>query len=408
MNRHAIALAADSAVTIGQHKVWKTANKLYSLGPHHDIAVMIHGSGEYLAFAWEVAVKQYRKQSIGKTFSTLQQCADDFLQFLASDLFAAQEAQDASVLYPMMDIVSAINDKTQKDGKDRTKNALSLVGAVRSQFQKKQKLFDDLKPEEFTAHFSDLISALVENWFGKDTSDELEAEVLQLAFEVFQAKDPTPYASGVVVAGFGRDEFFPCLQHFHVDGRFGKWVRAWPARDPRSMAPDQNGRALIIPFAQKDMAQAFMEGITPGYQAYLRKGFHDLLAENMEAFVEKYVPDESRKKAQKAVTRVSKAATEKFMKSFEDYRREKYVDPVMGAVSALPKEEMAAMAEALVDLTSLRRKVDSQLDTVGGPIDVAVISKGDGFIWIKRKHYFQPEINPDFSGRRKLREGGIT
>jgi hypothetical protein len=35
-------------------------------------------------------------------------------------------------------------------------------------------------------------------------------------------------------------------------------------------------------------------------------------------------------------------------------------------------------------------------ETVGGPIDVAVISKGDGFIWIKRKHYFKSELNPQF------------
>ncbi|HEY9669692.1 MAG TPA: hypothetical protein V6C91_22960 [Coleofasciculaceae cyanobacterium] len=28
--------------------------------------------------------------------------------------------------------------------------------------------------------------------------------------------------------------------------------------------------------------------------------------------------------------------------------------------------------------------------------DVAVISKGDGFIWIKRKHYFKPELNHQF------------
>ena len=35
-------------------------------------------------------------------------------------------------------------------------------------------------------------------------------------------------------------------------------------------------------------------------------------------------------------------------------------------------------------------------ETVGGPIDVALISKGDGLIWIKRKHYFAPELNQQF------------
>jgi hypothetical protein len=33
---------------------------------------------------------------------------------------------------------------------------------------------------------------------------------------------------------------------------------------------------------------------------------------------------------------------------------------------------------------------------VAGPIDVAVISKGDGLVWIKRKHYFKPELNYHF------------
>ena len=54
------------------------------------------------------------------------------------------------------------------------------------------------------------------------------------------------------------------------------------------------------------------------------------------------------------------------------------------------------MAEALVSLTSFKRRVSADAETVGGPIDVALISKGDGFIWIKRKHYFKPELNYTF------------
>ena len=54
------------------------------------------------------------------------------------------------------------------------------------------------------------------------------------------------------------------------------------------------------------------------------------------------------------------------------------------------------MAEALVSLTSFKRRFSLDAETVGGPVDVAVLSKGDGFIWIKRKHYFKPELNPHF------------
>ena len=66
-------------------------------------------------------------------------------------------------------------------------------------------------------------------------------------------------------------------------------------------------------------------------------------------------------------------------------------------VSLLPKDELPNLAESLVALTSLKRHVSHDLETVGGPIDVALISKSDGFIWIKRKHYFRSELNPQFT-----------
>jgi hypothetical protein len=69
---------------------------------------------------------------------------------------------------------------------------------------------------------------------------------------------------------------------------------------------------------------------------------------------------------------------------------------MLDTVSILPKEELAAMAEALVSLTSSKRKMSLDIETVGGPVDVAVITKGDGLIWIRRKHYFESDLNPHF------------
>jgi len=57
------------------------------------------------------------------------------------------------------------------------------------------------------------------------------------------------------------------------------------------------------------------------------------------------------------------------------------------------------MAESLVSLTKFKRRISREQETVGGPVDVAVITKGDGFIWMKRKHYFAPEINPRYIAR---------
>lgn len=71
----------------------------------------------------------------------------------------------------------------------------------------------------------------------------------------------------------------------------------------------------------------------------------------------------------------------------------------------LSKGEMADLAENLVEMTSLRNRVSlDRQETVGGATDVAVISKGDGFVWVKRKHYFDRDRNPGWALRDALAE----
>ena len=73
-----------------------------------------------------------------------------------------------------------------------------------------------------------------------------------------------------------------------------------------------------------------------------------------------------------------------------------YSYPILVNLTALPKNELINMCELLIRITSLKRKVSRGLTTVGGDIDVALISNGDGFIWVKRKQYFDIESNPHY------------
>ena len=70
--------------------------------------------------------------------------------------------------------------------------------------------------------------------------------------------------------------------------------------------------------------------------------------------------------------------------------------PTLQALKFLSKEDLAELAESLIYLTFLKRRTTSSLESVGGAIDVAIITKGDGFIWKKRKHYFDKELNQQF------------
>jgi hypothetical protein len=68
----------------------------------------------------------------------------------------------------------------------------------------------------------------------------------------------------------------------------------------------------------------------------------------------------------------------------------------------MPLQDAIELAEFLVDTTIKYQRFSFDEKMVGGPIEIAAISKYEGFKWIKRKHYYSQELNPeDLYERRK-------
>jgi hypothetical protein len=148
------------------------------------------------------------------------------------------------------------------------------------------------------------------------------------------------------------------------------------------------------------MVSLFMNGVDPGFadfiKSFVAKSFSDGYPEIVKNMIGSQL---SRAKTARMMSRLKQVAgklTAALESATDDYSREMHWLPIIEIVNHLPKEELAAMAEALVNLTSFKRHVTKDAETVGGPIDVAVISRGDGLVWIKRKHYFSTELNRHF------------
>lgn len=64
LNKQAIALAADSAVTIGgsaNPKIFNTL-KLFALSKHQPVGIMVYSSAEIMALPIETAIKVFRQE----------------------------------------------------------------------------------------------------------------------------------------------------------------------------------------------------------------------------------------------------------------------------------------------------------------------------------------------------------
>ena len=83
MNKNAIAMAADSAVTIGDHAaIHNSANKLFALSMFEPIGAIIYANAQFMQVPMEIIIKQYKTELGKKNFSTLQEYVDDFVSFL--------------------------------------------------------------------------------------------------------------------------------------------------------------------------------------------------------------------------------------------------------------------------------------------------------------------------------------
>ncbi|MBU4139203.1 MAG: hypothetical protein KJ729_04600, partial [Euryarchaeota archaeon] len=83
MNKQAIALASDSAVTMTQEmgeKIKTSANKLFSLSKYRPVGIMVFGNADLMDVPWETIIKMYRTELGKKKFDTLKEYAYNFIE----------------------------------------------------------------------------------------------------------------------------------------------------------------------------------------------------------------------------------------------------------------------------------------------------------------------------------------
>lgn len=415
MNQEAIALAADSAVT-GSAKIFQSANKIFALSKYRPVALMIYDNAQFLGVPWETIVKQYRRQLGDTCFPTLQEHADDFLKYLKSSpgLFPTGAEEQAagllaySVGTTIMDAALQGIDRRLGAGQElteqeATEEAEAFIDHYAQEWKaaKRRKKLPPKYRETIQRKYRDIAYPAIEAPFQEIALSPKAKRQLRGLFADITVKDlyfeGAATHSGIVIAGFGGDDIFPRLRRFHVSGILAGDLIC-TEDDPVDIGISPGERAYIAPFAQREQVATFMEGIDPDLRLYL----HGWWLETLDGLVGEVADHLKLSDADRGRLagvfdkRCTEIAQKEFGQALHNFSDANNIQPVINIVGMLPKDVLAEMAESLVNLTSFKRRMTPQAETVGGPIDVAVISRGDGFIWIKRKHYFKTELNPHF------------
>ena len=396
MNRAGVALAADSAVTYGDSKIFNTGNKLFMLAPGIPVGVLIYNISTYMNLPWEIVIAAFRDHIIERelVLETLDEYGDLFIQFLKdrAQEFATDEQQKIEVGSTVSQVFDRITraiwehlenqvyETATKVSEEEIEAATTIVlKRVHSVYSEYPDICEGDELTEFRQcfqdRFLDLLNQLREQYFDRlPLSDENQERLLEICFLLFAKRDNSPSYSGVVFAGYGSSDLLPQCKSFIIHSHICDRLRYRPDQSMGISFPDASG--IIVPFAQTEIVENFMMGRHPTYYEAIR------------AELEKVVSSED---------------SDRILQTAQNATGQSYTNQILEVVSALPKEELASMAETIVSLTSFMRKVSMTPETVGGPVDVAVISKKDGFVWIQRKHYFDRSDNAHFDSNSPRR-----
>lgn len=407
MNQRAVALAADSAVTLidgGTVVVRNDQRKLYNLVGGLPVGVMFFGVADMMGHPWEHLIEHYQKIAAPGPLPHIRDYATGFVGMLDNleEFFPKERQRDeykrllASVFRYIFHLAQYIREAggTERQSIGDTTILEEAIARVWRDYQSREdgsprgdlacfpQGFGERVRRDYAAAIDELISYGFEPFgLGKQAVQHLkEIAVFAVVKDLF-LEDVT----GLVFAGFGADERYPVVTTWFVSAIVGGIVkRAETSFD----AIDGDTRSKIRVFADSEVTNAFIRGI----DFNLERRVYGALGTLMNGLLDQVIgafPNADAKLKDDIRRRFQTDTIPQYFDAFRgmigEYQQHAYINPVLRVLEIASRAELAETARELVSLNVFKKRIMAQKQTVGGAIDVAIISREGGFQWHSRQ-----------------------
>ena len=409
LNKKGVAIAADSAVTRTRgrdQKVTKNGNKMIRVSDVVPVSVMITGNAMFIQNPWDIVVRKYRKERGNIYHATVEATMRDLLTYISQkDILwnsANEEIWFANMVSSFMDKLKWNIDleakKTNDKGKIKrpklfVKETLKSLKDAQKYYESKNEGAEKYDYEKFKSR----LSPIVENYLNDTEDDSFDSDIIKTIKDYFNEiheellKALYGYltfikgdsSATLVFAGYGKDEIYPSLIAIDINEGFDHHIN-WEITQKVNI--DDKTPAAICPFAQTDVITALLTGASGRWLNSMDREVETLYDplvfldeqiedpfENPEILELKAVESENLSiRRRKMINKMRDENKKAWIKDLEEY----------------DVKSMAELALTLVDLTGLQRILTFQQEGVGGDVDIAVITKTDGFTWLNRKSWY--------------------
>jgi hypothetical protein len=403
MNKEGLAVASDSAVTLGSRKaIFNTYQKITQVGNnpvviyHYDNLIMSNVPAELIFSLFD---QEMKSQAFKKP--TLKHYVDEFIQFLEEHRtlfnFALTESETIqNFLSHLLKNLYRNYDPKQKE--EQTLKIIKTNGSKIKEYYQTNKPSKNqhwiIDWEQAKSDHEDIIKeayrTFKKDYFGADFKtngfSEFDQTVMVLLDELAQISIHdvdlySPLTTGICFAGYGDLEVYPALYHFVYYGFVqGKVLYHLVEQHKISDRQPRN----ITTLAQDDVIKTIIKGLDESTKLAIKKQLYL----KSQAFFQKEMKS-SWSENQKEGLKINEEFLNKFdSEVIQDVGFEKEVlyneEKIMMSIQVLPIMDLAKFAESLINIQILKRTYEldgNRNGTVGGPVRVVTITKTDGVVW---------------------------
>jgi hypothetical protein len=398
MNKQGVAIAADSAVTLGNRKAFFNTQKIFPIGDL-PLAIITVGDTQIGSIPFDLIIEGFsayikKHQIIKENLFDYKEVLFDYLKG-AYFYYKFDEQEETYVIRCFRKIFYDIKNEISKDHGELILSTKAFQKAYEEikRFFAEDPLFhlriknpfnlNNIKSKNKEISHNAYMSFFDERDYEKYPINDIDEEYIKLAEKIYLEFSSSHYYHSnneveIAMTGFGSNELFPSLMRFSIHGIVEKQIIY------SNIGVDyviKNGYSRrIVYLGQKNVAEAILEGYSYETEIIIRNAFRWSLEENLK----------NQLKSNEYNSEIETNLIEKIVKeSFERILKEnkKVWEPIWNSVQHMPLLDMCSFAEGLINIQSLRSRYEADSEsnnTVGGPIHVAKISLNEGVTWFKK------------------------
>lgn len=371
MTPNVVVMASDSALTIGDFKTYVGVNKVFELSDNPPMGIMIYNNADFLNIPIETLIKDFKKKY---KINSMNEFCEKFKKYLTNEpkknslvkISLEEKFKDfkyeTKLFFKNVNINKFLNKNETSNNFNKYKNIIFKNNNELNNFKNKMKKFS--------------------NQIKKD--NKLYNYLLD-AFIDFILNNYT----GISIVGFEKEKLLPSAFSFKIiylyDDEF-IFENIWKDEI------NNKNNVIVKPFAQIDVIESFLNGFDSETENLIKNYFKNAFKDYNNKLIElinnnNEINIKNKKYLYNLLkNNIEQQETYNAYNEIIDIIKENNNFPIFSLISVLPKNELSDLAESLINITSLKRKIQKGLDSVGGDIDVAIITKNEGFKWSKGKH----------------------